>query len=258
MARNKEFYKGRRKRRNYALIPFAAALGLLALLIVLFYSMQKYAVISKEGVEMVLPGSEPREGVMIDSSGEEVRVFEPVSVTLTIDPPDYTRVEAVAGRDAEPVRAIYIPAENVNADYLMEMAARLSSGNALMLEMKPRAGALVWNSHATLAERYGLYYQSALDTDMASILKSVRDYGDEHDKSIYLIAQISCCIDDLLPVRTTFYTLRTEAGWDYHDDNGTYLDPYSFDIRNYIVELCRELFELGFDEVKKTLLKLIL
>ena len=249
MARVKEFYKGRRKRRNWALIPFVIVLALLAVLIVLFYSMQKYAVISKEGIEMALPGAAPREGTIIDSSGEEVRVFEPVEVQLMIDPPDYTRVEAVAGRNARPMRAIYIPAENVNTDFLMEMAARLSSGNALMLEMKPRAGALVWNSQATLAQRYGLYYQSALETDMAAMIQNIRDYGEEHDKNIYLVAQISCCVDDLLPVRTTYYTLRTEAGWDYRDEVGTYLDPYSVDVRNYIVELCRELFEMGFDEV---------
>lgn len=249
MAKNQEFYKGRRKRRNYALIPFVILLGLLALLVVLFYSMQKYAVISKEGVEMVLPGSAPAAGTVIDSSGEEHRVFDPVDVTLTLEAPDYSRIEPTAGRNARPMRAIYIPAGNVNTDFVMEMAARLSSGNALMLEMKPREGALVWNSQATLAQRYGLYYQSALETDMAAMIQNVRDYGEEHDKSIYLVAQISCCIDSLLPVRTTFYTLRTEAGWDYRDDNGTYLDPYSVDVRNYIVELCQELFAMGFDEV---------
>ncbi len=249
MARNKEFYKGRRKRRNYALIPFAILLALIALVIVLFYSMQKYAVISKEGVTMVLPGSEPEQETVIDSSGNEIRVFEEVDAQLVFDPPDYSRVEAKAGRDARPLRAIYVTAEDINADHLMDMAARLSSGNALLLEMKPRAGALVWNSQATLAQRYGLYYQSALETDMASLLQSVKDYGEEHDKNIYLVAQISCCVDDLLPVRTTNYTLRTEAGFDYRDDNGTYLDPYSADVRTYIIELCRELYAMGFDEI---------
>ena len=249
MARKQEFYKGRRKRRNYALIPFVILLALIALIIVLFYSMQKYAVISKEGVTMVLPGDEPEENTVVDSSGNEIRVFDRVETDLVFDPPDYSRIEAVAGRDAKPLRAIYVEAEDVNTDHLMEMAARLSSGNALLLEMKPRAGALVWNSQAALANRYGLYYQSALSTDMAKVLEDLRAYGEEHDKYIYLVAQISCCVDDLLPVRTTDYTLRTEAGWDYRDDNGTYLDPYSADVRNYIVELCRELYAMGFDEV---------
>lgn len=249
MARKHEFYKGQRKRRNYALIPFAILLALAALVVVLFYSMQKYAVISKEGVSMVLPGSEPEEQTVIDSSGNEMRVFETVDAQLVFDAPDYSRVEAVAGRDARPLRAIYIAAEDIDTDHLMDMAARLSSGNALLLEMKPRAGALVWNSEASLAQRYGLYYQSAMATDMAAMVQSVKDYGEEHDKNIYLVAQISCCVDDLLPVRTTNYTLRTEAGFDYRDDNGTYLDPYSADVRNYIVDLCRELYAMGFDEV---------
>ncbi len=249
MARKSEFYKGRKKRRNYALIPFVIVLALIALVVVLFYAMQKYAVISKEGVTMVLPGDEPADSTVVDNSGNEVRVFEKVETELVFDPPDYSRVEAVAGRDAKPLRAIYIAAEDINTDHLMEMAARLSSGNALLLEMKPRAGALVWNSESVLAQRYGLYYQSALDTDMAKMVSDLRAYGDEHDKYIYLVAQISCCVDDLLPVRTTDYTLRTEAGWDYRDDAGTYLDPYSADVRNYIVELCRELYAMGFDEV---------
>ena len=248
MARKQEFYKGRRKRRNYALIPFAIVLALIALVVVLFYSMQKYAVISKEGVTMVMPGDEP-EGTVIDSSGNEVRVFDRVETELIFDPPDYSRVTAVAGRDAKPMRAIFVPAEDVNTDHLMEMAARLSSGNALLLEMKPRAGALVWHSGAALAQRYSLYYQSALEIDMAKILEELRAYAEEHDKTIHLAAQISCCVDSLLPVRTTNYTLRTEAGFDYRDDNGTYLDPYSVDVRNYIVELCRDLYDLGFDEV---------
>ena len=77
MARKQEFYKGRRKRRNYALIPFVIVLALVALTVVLFYSMQKYAVISKEGVTMVLPGDTP-EDTVIDSSGNEIRAFEKV------------------------------------------------------------------------------------------------------------------------------------------------------------------------------------
>lgn len=249
MARHAEFYKGSRKKRSHYYVAVAVAVALVALLIVLFYSMQKYAVISKEGVTMVMPGDAPAENTVVDSSGNEVRVFEHVDTDLVFDPPDYSRVEAVAGRDAKPMRAIFVAAEDINTDHLMEMAARLSSGNALLLEMKPRPGALLWNSQAELARRHGLYYQSALETDMAQMIQDLRGYAEEHDKTIYLAAQISCCVDDLLPVRTTDYTLRTEAGFDYRDDNGTYLDPYSVDVRNYIVELCRELYALGFDEV---------
>ena len=249
MARKSEFYKGKRKRRNYALIPFVIVLALIALIVVLFYSMQKYAVISKQGVEMVLPGVSRSDGSVVDSEGNEVKVYEPVDVNLVFDSPDYSRVEATAGRSAREMRAIFIGAEDINTDHLMEMAGRLNSGNALLLEMKPRSGALVWNSEAELAQSYGLYYQSALDNDVPKMIQDVKDYGEEHDKDIYLVAQISCCIDNLLPIRTTSYTLRTESGFDYRDDIGYYLDPYSSVIRNYVVTLCRELYAMGFDEV---------
>ncbi len=249
MARSREFYKGRRKRRNWALIPFVLVLALAALTVVLFYSMQKYAVISKEGVEMVLPGVTEKQGVALDSSGREQRVYETVEASLVFDAPDYSRVAASAGADTKPLRAIFVAAEDINTDHLMEMAARLSSGNALMLEMKPRAGALVWHSESPLAVNYGLYYESALSADFASTVESLREYAAEHDKELTLVAQISCCVDDLLPLRTVSYTLRTESGRDYSDERGTYLDPYSADVRNYIVDLCRELYALGFDEV---------
>ena len=33
------------------------------------------------------------------------------------------------------------------------------------------------------------------------------------------------------------------------DDSGTWLDAYSTTLRTYVVELCRELYDMGFDEV---------
>ena len=98
MARNLEFYKGSRKRRNYALIPFVVLLALLVLAVVLFYTVQKYAVISKDGVEVVLPGMETNEGTHIDSQGHEVKTFERVETSLVFDVPDYSHVEE---REAE-------------------------------------------------------------------------------------------------------------------------------------------------------------
>ena len=50
MARIQEFYKGRRKRRNYAIVPFVIVLGIAVLTVVLFYSMQQYAVITRRAL----------------------------------------------------------------------------------------------------------------------------------------------------------------------------------------------------------------
>lgn len=248
MAKNLEFYKGRRKRRNYALIPFVIVLGLLALVVVLFYGMQKYAVISKDGIEVILPGME-KENIQLDSEGHEIKVFEPVEVSLEFRQPDYSRVEAVAGKRVRPIRAIYIPAQDINRENLLDKAARLSDGNALMLEMKPRAGYLMWNSSASLAVNYGLNAGTETANSMPQLIQDLRAYAEEQEKDIWLAAQISCCIDNLLPNRSLNYTLRTEYGAEYYDETGYWLDPYNADLRNYIVELVQELYDMGFDEV---------
>ena len=137
MARVQEFYKGRRKRRNYALIPFIVLLAVISLILVLFYGMQKYAVITDDGVSVELPILQDGSKTTVDSQGNEIRNFERVGVEIVYDEPDYSAVKARPEPDAPPVRAIFIPAENITRDKLLEYAARLVSGNALLLEMKP-------------------------------------------------------------------------------------------------------------------------
>ena len=53
----------------------------------------------------------------------------------------------------------------------------------------------------------------------------------------------------LLPALTSSYTILTELCTDYLDGLGTWLDPYSLDLRVWIAEMVRELWALGFDEV---------
>ena len=242
MARVQEFYRGRRKRRNYAFLPFLILLALFSVMLVLFYGMQKYAVISKDGVKIELPilsdGS-----VSVDSQGRTIRRFEPVSVPLTFDAADYSYVKSNAGRHAPPVRAIFIPAVNVSPNKIVEYAARLVAGNALVLEMKPRSGVCLWESHAQMAMAYSLTQQNELTAAMPEIIEKLKG------QNIYLVAQISCCIDELLPTRTTAYCIHTETGLNFTDGLGTWLDPYNLDLRTWIAEMAQELYDLGFDEV---------
>ena len=248
MARYTEFYRGRRKRRNYAFIPFVIALALVAVVVVLFYGMQKYAVITKDGVDVVLPGMEREETVLGGPDGE-LPVFDEVPVTLVIENPDYSGVKAVAGKDVEPLRAIFIASEDLNSDNLFSRAAQLNSGNALVLEMKPRSGYLKWTSNAKLAVDYGLMEQNELADNWKAMILGLQQYAGEQEKEIRLVAQISCCVDSALATRSADFALRNAAGFDIIDDTGYWLDPYNTQLRSYIVELVRELYDLGFDEV---------
>ena len=247
MAKNREFYRGQKKRRNYALIPFVIGLALITLLVVAFYGLQKYAVITKDGVRIVMPWDEPE--AEVDEEGHEIREFEEVETQLVFDEPDYSRITARAGRRARPMRAIYIAAEDVNRDNLLRRAEQLNSGNALVLEMKPRSGYLLWVSDTELAQQYSLSVVNELTSDMPGMLQELRDYAAEQDKDIWLVAQISCCVDGLLATRTTDFALRTASGADYVDETGYWLDPYNAELRRYIVALVEELYDMGFDEV---------
>ncbi len=248
MAKNREFYKGSRKKRNYAIIPFVIALGILMVTVVLFYSMQKYAVISKDGVDVVLPGMS-REDTVVDSEGHVVKVFEPVTPELVFDPPDYSRVEATAGKYVKGMKAIFVSADQLKRDLLLKYEQRLNDGNALVLEMKPRTGQLMWASSSKMARDYGIGSSSDLGDSIAPMINELRQAAAARGREIYLAAQISCCVDQVLTSRSSSFALRTDAGFDYSDDLGTWLDPYNADVRQYAVELTRELYEMGFDEV---------
>lgn len=248
MARNSDFYQGRRQRRNYWLIPFILLLGVITLIVVLFYGMQKYATISDEGVKVVFSDSDSSESIAqpLQPEAEEI-VFDTVVPEIVFEAPDYSRIEATAGRRVRPLRAIFLSADKISLESLQESAAKLVDGNALMLEMKPRSGQLLWNSSAALAVSYGLSTDTDFSNSLPSLIPTLKERED--GKEVYMVAQISCFIDDLLANRSTQYALRTEAGLNYMDSNGTWLDPYNSELRNYIIELIRELYDMGFDEV---------
>ena len=242
MARVQVFYKGRRKRRNYLFIPFVILLAIISVGMVTFYGLQKYAVINKDSVSIELPILADKNAVF-DSQGHEIKSFDPVNVSVVFEEPDYSGVQAVAGAEVEPMRAIFVPYTDLNHDKLQEYVSRLNQGNALLLEMKPRSGQLMWESQAEMAVNYGISVPS--ETTAA-----VRDFlAEMEEKDIYLAAQISCCIDNLLPTRTSAYTIKNEVGMNYQDEKGLWLDAYNDAVRKYAAQMAQELFDMGFDEV---------
>ena len=242
MARVQVFYKGRRKRRNYLFIPFVILLAIISVGMVTFYGLQKYAVINKDSVSIELPILADKNAVF-DSQGHEIKSFDPVNVSVVFEEPDYSGIQAVAGAEVKPMRAIFVPYTDLNHDKLQEYVSRLNQGNALLLEMKPRSGQLMWESQAEMAVNYGISVPS--ETTAA-----VRDFlAEMEEKDIYLAAQISCCIDNLLPTRTSAYTIKNEVGMNYQDGNGLWLDAYNDAVRKYAAQMAQELFDMGFDEV---------
>lgn len=244
MARHAEFYKGSRKKRSHYYVIVAVAVAIIAVLVVLFYGMQKYAVITKDDVKVELPILTGKSAA--SSAGgivEEEERFEQTNVSIIFDTPDYMSVEPVARTNLRQMRAIYVPHENITLEKLEEYAARLQTGNALMIEMKPRSGNLMWYSRSSAAVGYGLSVEN-------QITNSIQRYVDMlKEKNVYLVAKISCCIDERYPAYSTLVALKTNAGMNYYDEDGMWLDPYNQRVRDYVVEMAQELYAMGFDEV---------
>ena len=245
MARNAEFYKGSKKRKSHYYVPVAVAVALIALLVVLFYSMQKYAVITKDDVKVVLPFLQGETASAAEGAGvgEERAPLEHTTVDISFDQADYSSIKPIARTDVKAVRAIYVPHENITLEKLEEYAARLQTGNALMIEMKPRSGNLMWYSRSSAAVGYGLSIEN-------EVTNSIQRYVDMlKAKNVYLVAKISCCVDERYPSYSTLVALKTISGMNYYDDTGMWLDPYSQKVRDYVVEMVEELYDIGFDEV---------
>ncbi|MCR5663258.1 MAG: putative glycoside hydrolase [Oscillospiraceae bacterium] len=241
MARNSDFYRGRRRRRSRVLVPAAILLGLISLIVVLFYGMQKYAVITKDKVYVVPPmlaGEEEDE-----EPGVEAVSHEATEAEIIFERPDYSGVEAQAGYGLQPMRAIFVSADEFNVDKINEYANRLVVGNALLIELKPRSGLVQWDCKAWSATAFGLA-GNPFSAEMRTTLAMLKEKG------VYLAAQISICRDELYASRSTVVTLRNQAnGLNYSDEDGFWLDAYNQDLRDYTVVMVKELYALGFDEV---------
>ena len=102
MAKNSDFYRGRRQRRNYWLIPFILLIGLITLLVVLFYGLQKYAVISDDTVKVVFSDADGTVNSGTAASADSNMVFDSVvpEIVFRIIPAWWQRQEEMSNRSA--------------------------------------------------------------------------------------------------------------------------------------------------------------
>ena len=236
--RDNELYRGKRRRLNVLALALSALAMLAVAVIVLFYAFQQYIVFDQDGISLELPLLATPEAA-VDESGE--RVFEEVQVQLEIGEADYSNVEAVAGEGLEPLRAIFVPAASVNSVSVQPYVNLMGSynANALVLEVKPTSGQLVWASSSETAEGFAVNGTQ----NMAGLVQSLKE------QDIYLVAQVSCLVDDLMSERAATSALHLIDGSAYSDAQGGWMDPYSSTVVDYLTELCEELAGYGFDEI---------
>ena len=247
MSGNKsEFYRGKRKKTGPALIVSIVVLSLIAFVILLFYGLQKYIVVTNSGLYLDLPILSDKQSVQSDDDGSAMREFEQVNAELVIGEPDYTNVRATAGEGLGELKAVLVPADQINADSINAYAESLGKGNTLLLDLKTVTGMLVWKSDTEIAKGYG----TSGTVDLKPIISSL------HEKKIKVAVRLCCFVDNTLASRYEQLTLRKSTGEAFSDDNGAWLHPTNSVVRDYIISLCKELDAMGFDEILLTNVRL--
>ena len=94
MARISEYYRGKRKKRNRVLIPAAVLLGLVSLVVVLFYGMQKYVVITKDSVHCVSPLLQQQAEIETEEN-RQAELEQVADTEIVFEEPDYSGVSAM-------------------------------------------------------------------------------------------------------------------------------------------------------------------
>ena len=88
---NTEFYRGKRRKKGPSLIITIIVLAVVAFVVLLFYGLQKYIVITNDGLRLEIPMLMEDAPAQTDDEGNVTHSFEPVEAELEIgDTIDFT------------------------------------------------------------------------------------------------------------------------------------------------------------------------
>ncbi|MBI9087855.1 MAG: hypothetical protein JEZ12_01405 [Desulfobacterium sp.] len=152
---------------------------------------------------------------------------------------------AGAGLLPESVRGIYLPANRLNTRRLTQAIhyARLAHLNAVVVHVKDPRGGVVWNSRNAIALSIGAVKGKG---GVERALKQLKE------NKIWAIAKIDVFSDDLLARNYPGVGIEDKThGGLWQDRNGLgWTNPFDTRVWAYVLDLCRELAAMGFDELQ--------
>ena len=228
-------YRGRRSRGSLVLKIIAVLLALILVAGVVFVVFLNGRVeYTDEGVRLILPwnSSEPTPSPMPSGSA-------PPPVIITDEPSPSPSEEP-----AEELLAI--GAVSVTTAQLLDgtalQAVSAAGGNALVVEMKNEYGRLSWRSSSDMATALGV---NAADDRVARAVSALAE-----ETELYLVARVVCFRDQALAGAGVGGPLTTLGGNIWYDRYGLrWVSPVDGTVTGYLIELCLELAEMGFDEI---------
>ena len=142
--------------------------------------------------------------------------------------------------EPKPLRAAALSPED------LDRAAEAAAGkDGVLVTMREESGALAWVSGLPLAADCGASFALPARNDAIRAMNRI--------PGLYTVAKVSCLRDDALGQARPDLTLKRESGAPWRDEaGGWWLDPADREVLAYCIGLCRELADLGFDEILLT------
>lgn len=223
-------------------ILLGLALILLLAFLVLFFTLPGYLVYTKEDVKLDIPMlRDKQEDTAEETPEEEKIVIEEAVAELKYINPDYSNLNMANTSGLGLTQSIYIPYDKMNESGLTKAVARARELDVkgLVMELSDETGQLLWVSETKTASDYAL--GGTLD-----LKKNVQELN---SMGYRLTAVISCSVNSLLVSRNPTWALQVGNGIVYSDSKGAWLDLWNRNVREYIIDLTKELMEMGFSEV---------
>ena len=224
-------YRGRRGGSWVLKVLILLLVILLAAGVLFYFFLGNYIQYTDDGVRLVLPWSEKA----------PVEEAPPVVSDMVVEEPE----ETVSVPPVEEVPLRRLEAVEVSPDEVMAGAAdekvKTAGGNALVVRVKTVEGHLAWDSRAELAVAAELTGSEDFRAAVAALAEA-----DE----LYLVARMNVFQDLWMCVHDKSMALTTAAGKLWYDTYGMpWLSPANAEAWQYVVQLCLELAEMGFDEI---------
>ena len=151
-----------------------------------------------------------------------------------------------------PAEDLSLPEENdpfqgvfLSLDQLADAQTLADGYDGVILPMKTADGALGYVSALPLAADARA---SSGDPDRNEVLRALND-----TPGLYTVAQVSCLRDSALVREEPGLSLHRVSGSPWLDESRQgWLDPAQPQVQSYLIGLCRELAQLGFDEILLT------
>lgn len=240
--RPRDIYRGKRHSHGWIAVVLTVLAALILILAVALYSMQKYVVYTQDGLYIELPilGETSADSNSDNHAGHPAYPGAPAQIVR--EDADFNTYEFIAGTDVMPIKAVYVPFEQITITGIEAGFARLEElgADTMVMELKNSSGMLAYISSTEQAVGFKL----SGELDIAPSIKVLKD------ADVYMIAELSCLADQMMATRNPPLAVRDGKGDIYSDEQDRYwLDPMNSEVVEYLSALMSELKAMGFDEV---------